>query len=257
MARLNRNNAPLTHEGAPAFSNISPDQQLRRTVLSCLLWEDTFYESGQDIATRISTLAALNPPEIVAELAIEARSTYKLRHAPLWLLLDLIRRSAKGTAGVIASVIQRPDEMGELISMYWKDGKRPLSNQMRKGLAKAFASFDEYQLAKYNRDVPVKIRDVMFLVHPKPNSPEFERLYERVANKRLAIPDTWEVALSGGADKKETFTRMLQEGTLGYLALLRNLRNMVQAGVDDQLVRDAILARRGANRVLPFRYVAA
>ncbi|WP_334455276.1 VWA domain-containing protein [Bradyrhizobium elkanii] len=65
------------------------------------------------------------------------------------------------------------------------------------------------------------------------------------------------VALSGGADKKEAFERLLRENKLGYLALLRNLRNMAQAGVDEALVRDAIVARRGAGRVFPFRYVAA
>ena len=63
---------------------------------------------------------------------------------------------------------------------------------------------------------------------------------------------------SGGADKKETFERLLREHKLGYLALLRNLRNMVEAGVGDALIREAIIARRGgAERVLPFRYVAA
>ena len=70
-------------------------------------------------------------------------------------------------------------------------------------------------------------------------------------------PDTWEVALSGGADRKETFERLIREGKLGYLALLRNLRNMEKAGVDEQLVRQAILDRKGARRVLPFRFVAA
>ena len=41
-------------------------------------------------------------------------------------------------------------------------------------------------------------------------------------------------------------------------ALLRNLRNMDQAGVDQKLVEGAILARKGgAQRVLPFRFIAA
>lgn len=67
-----------------------------------------------------------------------------------------------------------------------------------------------------------------------------------------------EVALSTGADKKETFERLLHEGNLGYLALLRNLRNMTQAGVAPALINSAIIARKnGAQRVLPFRYVAA
>jgi len=35
-----------THEGAPAFAHLSDEQRLRRSILSCLLWEDEFYEDG-------------------------------------------------------------------------------------------------------------------------------------------------------------------------------------------------------------------
>lgn len=78
-----------------------------------------------------------------------------------------------------------------------------------------------------------------------------------MVDKTLVSPDTWEVELSAGKDKKETFERLIREGKLGYLALLRNLRNMANAGCDLDLVKDAIIARKGAKRVLPFRYVAA
>lgn len=71
----------------------------------------------------------------------------------------------------------------------------------------------------------------------------------------LDPPDTWEVALSGGADKKEAFERLLREGKLGGLAVLRNLRNMQQAGVDESLIR-ARLAE-GCERALPFRFITA
>jgi hypothetical protein len=128
---------------------------------------------------------------------------------------------------------------------------------MKRGLAAAFGKFDAYQLAKYDRDGPVKLRDVLFLIHAKPRDEAQAALWKQVADRTLASPDTWEVALSGGADKRETFERLLAERKLGYLALLRNLRNMDQAGVDEAVVKAAILERRGAQRVLPFRYVAA
>lgn len=79
----------------------------------------------------------------------------------------------------------------------------------------------------------------------------------KVSDRELAVPDTWEVNLSGGGDKKATFERLIREGGLGYLALLRNLRGMMEAGVDHELVREAIIARKGAELVFPFRYVAA
>jgi hypothetical protein len=257
--RLNRAAATPqihTHEGAPA-KRITAEQELRRSVLSCLLWEHEFYENGEDIVARITRLAGVVKQETVAALAIEAREQFHLRHVPLLLLAALVKRGGSGVADTIAATIQRPDEMAELLAIYWKDGKRPLAKQLQRGLAMAFAKFDEYALAKYDRDGPVKLRDVLFLSHAKPDTPEREALYRRVADRQLAIPDTWEVALSNGADKRETFTRLLSEGQLGYLALLRNLRTMTGVGVDTDLIANAIVARKGARRVLPFRYVAA
>lgn len=247
-----------TFEGAPAVQ-LSAEQTLRRSVLSCLLWEDEFYEDGQAIADRIAALAADVEPAVVAALAIEARETFKLRHAPLMLLCALAR-TGSGTSLVsetIARVIQRADELSEFLALYWRGGRKPLSKQVKKGLAAAFAKFDAYQLAKYDRDGPVKLRDVLFLVHAKPKDEAQAALWKQVAERSLPSPDTWEVALAGGAGKRESFERLLADRKLGYLALLRNLRNMDQAGVDEVLVKDAILARRGAERILPFRYVAA
>ena len=248
----------FTHEGAPA-AVLNAEQRLRRSVASCFLWEDEFYEDGLSICDRIATLAADVVPEVVAALAVEARERFNLRHAPL-LLLSVLTRTGAGTtlvADTIARVVQRPDELTEFLAIYWRNGKRPLSKQAKRGLGRAFTKFDAYQLAKYDRDGPIKLRDVLFLTHPKPKDEAQAALWKSVAERTLPTPDTWEVSLSGGADKRETFERLLREGKLGYLALLRNLRNMDQAGVDEALVKDAILQRRGAHRVLPFRYVAA
>lgn len=247
----------FTHEGASA-TRATHLQTLRRSVLACLLWEDEFYEDGQSIAQRIRDEAALCKPEDVAALAIEARRVHGLRHAPLMLLLDLVRRGGAGVADTVASTIKRADEMAELVNLYWTlNPGKGLPAQLKRGLAKAFSSFDEYQLAKYDRDGKVRLRDVLFLTHPKPKDDEQAALFKRVANRELETPDTWEVALSGGADKKEAFERLLSENKLGYLALLRNLRNMVEAGVETKLVKDALLARKGADLVSPFRYVSA
>jgi 60 kDa SS-A/Ro ribonucleoprotein len=249
-----------THEGARAVANLSDEQRLRRSVLSCMLWENEFYEDGETISARITSLAAKVDPKIVAKLAIEARSEMNLRHAPLLLLTVLAKTGAgqeKLVANTVAEVVQRADELSELVAIYWRNGRRPLAAQLKKGLARAFEKFDAYELAKYDRPGPVRLRDVLFLVHAKPKAAEQAEIWRKLAEKELDSPDTWEVALSGGADKRATFERLLKEGKLGYLALLRNLRNMVEAGVDEALVKQAIRDRKGARRVLPFRFVAA
>lgn len=268
MARLNTSAARvLTHEGAPAFPYLTPVQQLRRLVMSCLLWEDEFYVDGKTIAQQIAEAASNVSPAELAAVAKEARTKFNLRHAPL-LLLSVLARTGRGSSVVsdaIAETIQRADELAEFVAVYAHVNgvtpgsvKKKMSAQVKKGLARAFVKFDAYALGKYNRDGAVKLRDVLFLCHASPRDDEQAAVWKRLIDGTLESPDTWEVALSAGADKRETFERLIREGKLGYLALLRNLRNMAEAKCDMSLVRDAILARKnGAERVLPFRYVAA
>ena len=259
MARLNLLNLNFrrTHEGAPARS-ISLELQLRRSVLACLLWETQFYEDGVEIAGRIAELVPKVAAEKVAALAIEAREKMKLRHTPLLLVREMARHAThRGlVAETLACVIQRADELAEFVAIYWKDGRVPLSAQVKKGLAAAFPRFDEYALAKYDHGGPIKLRDVLFLAHAKPRDEGQAVVWKRLIAGELTTPDTWEVALSCGADKREAWERLLREQKLGALALLRNLRNMRESGVDESVVLGA-LGEMNTARVLPFRFLAA
>ena len=245
-----------THQGAVA-QKVDAKSELRRTVLTCLLWEDTFYEKGSDIAKRIAELAARNEPEVVAARAREAREKMQLRHAPLFLTRELARRKGAGplVAETLEHVIQRADELGEFVALYWKEKKQPLSAGVKRGLAKAFTKFDAYQLAKYDRESVVKLRDVLFLCHAKPKDEAQAALWKKLVENTLEPPDTWEVALSAGKDKRENFERLLREGKLGGLAVLRNLRLMLASGVDPKLIRERL--DKGVARALPFRFVTA
>ncbi len=267
-----------THEGAKA-TPIDAEKQLRRSVMACMLWEGEFYESGETIAQRIAKLIPLCRPDFVAACAYHARTDMKLRHVPLLLVREMARlpKHKALVSKLLADVIQRPDEITEFCAIYNKDKRQPLSAQVKKGLAAAFAKFDEYALAKYNRDGAWKLRDALFLAHAKPadavGGDKFtkverkkkgdhfdltagERLFQRLVDNELVTPDTWEVALSGGADKKETFERLMAEKKLGALAFLRNLRNMTQAGVPTAALAGYASALN-VERVLPFRFIAA
>jgi len=248
----------FTAQGAPA-AHINPEQELRRTVASCLLWESGFYECGESIADRIKGLVPKCRPAFVAACAVEARTAMKLRHVPLLLVREMARHPEHRllVAKLLPDVIQRADELSEFLSIYWLDGKnQPLSKQVKTGLATAFGKFNEYALAKYNRDGAVKLRDVLFLCHAKPKDDEQAALWKRLVDGKLATPDTWEVELSGGADKKATFERLMAEGKLGALAFLRNMRNMREAAVSQDLVVGYASAV-DITRVLPFRFIAA
>ena len=246
-----------THEGAKA-KHINPELQLYRSVMANLLWEDQFYEEGVKIAERIKALIPLVDHRKVAGLAIYAREEMKLRHVPLLLARELARISSGKylVSSLLERIIQRPDELTEFLAIYWQDGKQPLSGQVKKGLAKAFTKFSAYQLAKYNRDKAIKLKDVLFLCHAKPKDAEQEAVWKSLIDGTIATPDTWEVSLSAGADKKETWERLILEKKLGGLALLRNLRNMYAVGVDQQIIFSA-LAEMKTERILPYRFIAA
>lgn len=263
----------LNAEGT-VVKSLTPEQELRRTVMACLLWEDSFYESGEDIGTRLIGLVKKVGFDKTAAMAIEAREQMKLRHVPLLLARELARMSAGRKMGdLLKRIIQRPDELTEFLAIYWKDGRQKVAKQVQYGLARAFRKFSEHELAKYDRDHAVKLRDALFLAHAKPQdaNSKFTKVerkagvlpptpgalfYAKIADRRLATPDTWEVSLSAGADKGETFTRLINAGKLGALAMLRNLRNMVEAKVDPKVIRKGLTEMK-VERVLPFRFIAA
>lgn len=248
----------FTHEGGEAIK-LPPSKELRRSIMACMLWEDSFYENGQDHAQRVTALCKQVSFDDLAQLAIDAREKFKLRHAPLLLVREAIRHHKGRKVGdLIHRVIQRPDELGELLALYWKENPQAsLASQLKIGLARAIKKFSPYSLAKYNRDsAAVKLRDVLFLSHSRPDTPAQAAIFKSLAENTLSTPDTWEVALSGGADKRETFTRLLCENKLGALALLRNLRNMIDSGVSEDLIRRS-LSEMSVERVLPFRFISA
>jgi hypothetical protein len=247
-----------TYEGARA-EVLSVEDQLRRSVLSCLLWEDTFYESGQKIEDRIKTLASQCDSEILAYLAMEARGKYKLRSVPLILANELASRGGSIVSKTLENIIQRPDEIVRFMSMYWEKGKSPIAKQVKKGLSSAFNKFNEYQFAKWNRDGKIKLRDIMFMVHPKPNTVEQGKIFKKLAENDLSVADTWEVGLSSAKtteEKKQVWERLLLQKKLGGLALLKNMRGMIEANVNRSLIIDG-LKNIKVDRILPYRFITA
>jgi len=198
-----------THEGGVA-KKVHPLQMLERSVLSCMLFEGEYYEDGETISKRIAEFVDKVKPEQVAELALKARGEGNLRHVPLFLTKLLVNKHYTGAAKLIEQVIQRPDELGELVALYKKDGAKSLSAQLKKGLAKAFNKFNAYQIQKYQgHEREYTLRDVMFLVCPNPldntskDAKEMPNIYKKLANKELLAPDTWEKLSSSGNFKSD------------------------------------------------------
>ncbi len=241
----------------PYAAKQSPEALLRRAVMANLLWEDQFYMDGIDVSLQIQSLIPNIDPFTVFRIAMEARLKQKLRHVPLFIASEMCKHEShkRLVAELLPQIIRRPDEITEFLAIYWRDGRKPIAAQAKKGLAKAFERFDAYQFAKYNRKTAITLKDVMCLVHPKPPQGK-EELYKQLMDDTLPVPDTWEVALSRGDDKKATWERLISTKKLGALAFLRNLRNMEEVGVDPEIIRQGF-ASINPRWLLPLNFFAA
>ena len=231
---------------------------LRRAVLANLLWEDVAYMDGMKVAEEIQRLIPLCPAIDVYNIALEARTMQKLRHTPLFLAVEMCKypEHKMFVQDLLPQIITRADMLTDFLAIYWKDGKKPIANQAKKGLAKAFHNFNEYKFAKYDRDAAIKLRDVMFLCRPKPENQYEQDLFKKVADRTLATPETWEVLLSTGKDKKESWTKLITEGKIGGLAMLRNIANMRKANVDKKVINEG-LKKLKSSMLMPLDFLKA
>lgn len=243
---------------AAAQTNI---QYLRRAILANLLWENIAYMDGQKVTDEIKRLIPLCDPKDVANLIIEARTMQKLRHTPLFLAVEMCKYDATRpyVREVLPKIITRADMLTDFMALYWADGKCPICNAAKKGLAEAFHNFNEYKFAKYDRDAEIKLRDVMFMVRPKPSTPLEEALYKKIADRTLETPETWEVLLSKAhslEEKAAVWTKLITEKKIGGKAMLMNLRNMQQAGVARPVIEQGLKELNG-TMLLPLDFLKA
>ena len=184
MAQLNMVNslAPAQHDD-PVL-HISPELQLR-SLLAGL--SRRFYDSEVELEVRIAELVPKIAAEKVAALAIEACREMRLRHASLLIVREMARHKTHRVlvAETLERVIQRAEDLAEFVAIYWKDGRVPLSGQVKKGLAAAFPKFDERELSKYDDCGSIKLRDVLFLCHAKPRDAAQAGVWKKLIWGRL------------------------------------------------------------------------
>ncbi len=278
---LKNKNCTTNYEGAKAYV-LTPQLELYTAVVTAA-FSDKFYESADTRLERIKELMAKNDAQFVAKLAVYAREQMNLRSVPLVLTVELAKQhKGDGLVAALAErVVQRADEIAELLSYYALANERKnvkqlnrLSKQLQKGLAAAFNKFDEYQFAKYNRDANVKLKDALFLVHPKAKDEAQQALFDKIVKDELQVPYTWEVELSAlGQQKFESdaakqlavrakWEELIMSNKLGYMALMRNLRNILQAEVSNDAL-DKVCSYIGneyavaKSKQLPFRFLSA
>jgi len=249
----------------------SPEMALISILLTSFANEQ-FYRSANSTFEELKKLISKCDPKFVAQAVIYARTVYGMRSISHVCASELGKYIAGKpyAKSFYNQVVVRPDDMMEILS-YHIGAKNKVSNAMKKGFAQAFNRFDAYQLAKYRAgNKKMKLVDVVNLVHPIPIKENESALKALIANDLHSF-DTWEAELTKagqqasdeiekGELKKEVWVRLISERKIGYFALLRNLRNIIQQAPDIlpqalDMLTDVRLIKK--SLVLPFRYMIA
>jgi 60 kDa SS-A/Ro ribonucleoprotein len=257
-------------EGGEAYSQ-SPKLELVSILLTSFA-NDTFYEKAEDKFDRLKDLIKHTDPLFCAKAGVYARNEFGMRSITHVLASELARYASgsKWAKNFYSAVIHRPDDMTEIIS-YLKANKQKIPNAIKKGFALAFSKFDTYALAKYRGEMKsIKLVDVVNLVHPVPTERNKEAI-EGLVKGTLKSTDTWESKLTQAGQnaeseedkdvkKKEAWVSLVKENKLGYFALLRNLRNIMEAVPELEAEVITQLTNRDKIKkslVLPFRFFTA
>ncbi len=256
----------INEAGGAAFT-LTPQLELV-TLLSASFCTQGFYRGANAVIDQIVKLVQSGsiPAEFVAKAAIYARDTLNMRSITHVCAAALARclSGANWGAKFYDKIVVRPDDAIEIAAFYAANlaeqtdkGRKKFPAAMKKGFAKALTRFDEYQLRKYKGQAGrLSLVDVMRIAHAK------GPLMDKLAKDELAVANTWETRLSSGDEEKgAVWTDLLKEGKLGYMALLKNLRNISEQGDDatmalalEQLVDPTRITK---SRVLPFRFYTA
>lgn len=237
-------------------------EKLVTQVLTSLFNEDKFY--GDNSSSVVENIKAVlkEDARFVANLSIYARREMHLRTISHVLLSELAYEQM-GKVYVKKAInqgIERVDDIAEMLAYYINTYGKPIPNSMKKGIADKLITFDEYQLAKYNRNGTVKLKDLLCLAHPKAMNEEQSGMFKRLLEDKLQTPVTWETQLSARGNSKEVWEELINNRKLGYMAMLRNLRNIIKADVSNiNKVYDYLSKKENVqkNKLLPFRYYSA
>lgn len=278
-------------DGVSAWKS-SPYQDLCDRVLTSFFGEDRYYESGKESEDNIISLikqVAKEDPVFVGKLAVLAREQFNLRSVTQVIAAELskIHKGDSLVSQVVERTAKRPDDLTELVAYLLKDVKetntadgrtirknKKLPNSIKKGISNTIVKFDEYQWAKYSgKGKEVKLTDLLNLAHPKPIDEAQADLWGRAFKGELKAPETWERKISEAGQgtksetekaeaKKQNWEELILSKKLGYMALLRNIRNIIQAGVSKEAhkVAQDYLANEKAvlnSKQFPFRFFSA
>lgn len=199
--------------------------------------------------------ALAHDPEATLQEAARLRHDEHLRTTPQVILVRAANHAKVRGTGLVrryaADIVTRADEPSVGLAYQLARFGKPIPNALKRAWAGALAAAGDYALAKYQMSSRgVKTVDVVNLVHP--GSPAVNKLVrgELTVNER-----TWEGIVSARGSNRAAWSAALE--VMGHMALLRNLRNLLQAEVPVARFIDKLVHGASEGQQLPFRYFSA
>lgn len=215
--------------------------------------DDSFYENAATQQTRFIELTNLvidkYGAEFAGKCAIFARNQLGMRSVSQLVAAMLNGQSFERKRDFYKAFCHRPDDMSEIFAAVdMLGGKR--SHAMIRGFADYMSGFSEYNLMKYQmKGKRYNMYDLINIIHPK------SEIVNDYMNGKLEAADTWEVNISTG---KDSWKNMVEGNRLGYLALIRNLNNILAEDVDDDWIKrnlvDQLINEVSIKKSLVFPY---
>lgn len=264
MAKFNATTTiKTTNKSGHAAYSMNDKEKLVTQVLTSFFNERKFYGDNTDEMRETILRVIKKDPAFVAKLAVFARRAFNMRSVS-HVLTAYLAHEVEGkpyTRKVVKAVSLRGDDITEIMAAYLSMFGKPIPNALKKGVADVLQTMDEYTLAKYKgTGKAVKMRDLLCLCRPTPATPEQSDMWRRLLNDELETPYTWETELSVKGNNAKTWAALIDSGKVGYMAILRNLRNILTANPSNVHKALALIENPEAvkrSKQLPFRYMSA
>ena len=264
MAKFNsaQTNKTVNKDGHIAYK-MGDKEKLVTQVLTSFFNEKKFYGDNSAEMQRTIKSVIAKDAEFVAKLAVFARREFNMRSVS-HVLTAYLAHEVEGkpfTRKAVKGVVLRGDDATEIMACYLDMFGKPIPNSLKKGIADVLQGFDEYTLAKYKgTGKAVKMRDLLCLCRPTPKTDAQSDMWKRLLEDELETPHTWETELSAKGNNAKTWEALIESGDVGYMALLRNLRNILTANPSNvnkvlETIENPQKVRK--SKQLPFRYLSA
>ncbi len=287
--------AHLNFMGGVSYDVTDPIVRLRLAAASCFFGEPMYYHrdeadprpspakthgalSEAEITYLRATLGAIDPaswrsltpsglmesaidealdadPEATLDVAVKLRQAEHIRTTPQVILVRAAHHPKVRGTGLVRKyaprIVARADEPAVGLAYQMARYGKPIPNALKKAWRDRLGKASAYELAKHRLDSRVaKTVDVVNLVHPA------SQAVDALAKGRLSNDEsTWEAIVSKKGASRASWSKAVK--VMGHLALLRNLRNLLQHEVPVTSYLPRFEATASEGKALPFRYASA